>query len=156
MGTTLATVEMAVGGSTRWTSSKNILPICKRSAWSMRLRSIIPSPPSRFRLIVDLMPQTLPQTREKSAAEVTCMCDQWMWFKSEGKQLCHLAVDRGMTRLLWFRRSVSSALNENTVHDENFPPMWCKRHSAWGNGLRCEAHEASEQFALAYGAGLQW
>jgi hypothetical protein len=76
MGMTLATVGVVVGGSCRWTSSKNILPICKRSECSMRLRSIIPVSVFRSRLIVDLMPATLLQTSEKSAAGVTCMCDQ--------------------------------------------------------------------------------
>ena len=41
MGMTLATVGVVAGGCCRWTSSKNILPICKRSACSMRLRSIM-------------------------------------------------------------------------------------------------------------------
>jgi hypothetical protein len=86
MGMTLAAFGMAVGGSSRLTSSKNILPICKRSAWSMCLRSIIPSPFSRFCLIVDLMPETLPQTSGKGAAEVTCMCDQKIRPQCEGRQ----------------------------------------------------------------------
>ena len=75
IGMTLATVGVAAGGACRWTSSKNILPICKRSACSMRLRSIIAI--SVFPLSSDcgFNARSVTQTSEKSAAAVTCMCD---------------------------------------------------------------------------------